>query len=38
MPIGISRQRDMHGVNGQIVEVVKPSFSIFPCHDEVQKI
>jgi len=28
----------MHGGNGQIVEVVKSSFSNFPCHDEVQKM
>jgi hypothetical protein len=28
----------MHGGNGQIVEVVKSSYSIFPCYDEVQKI
>jgi len=30
--------RDMHGGNGQIVEVVQSSFSIFQCHDEVQKM
>lgn len=36
-PFGL-QTRDIHGGNGQIVDVVKSSFNIFPCHDEVQKM